>query len=90
MGKTRLTFRNWIQEFRDSDLDRYRRALRRQDQQRLNSLLDDSERFSMPAKSWNPDDPRHAVWLNLCLAQQREIDALRERVAELEARLDSS
>ena len=84
MGKTRPTFRRWFQHFRENDLKRYRRALRYQDQERFDQLLDDSEDYAMAAKAWNPPELREAVWLNLALAQQREIDELRERVEALE------
>lgn len=84
MGKTRPTFRDWYQHFRDTELTAYRRALRRQDQERFDRLMHKGEDYAMPAKAWNPPELRAAAWLNLFMVQQREIDALRERVEELE------
>lgn len=71
--------------------DDYERAVRDiEDKTALDDIRGHVRNYAMPAKAHNP--PRiedEIVWLNIDVGQQREINDLRDKISELEDRLDS-
>lgn len=87
MGRTNPTFRDHLRRFRE-DWGPFRRALRGPHQARFDDLLEGAKRFADAAGFQNPAAPERAVLVSMLLAHEVERQALEERVAELEARLD--
>lgn len=86
MGKTNSTYRDRVTHARENIWDSYRRALRHDAQQRFDHLWDEAAQHSMAGGAFNPgSDVERTVFMSMFLAQQREIDQLRERVAELDS-----
>lgn len=84
MGRTNPTYRDCLStvERRWGD---YRRALRRRDQPHFDRLFEHARAHADAAGQLNHADPVVSVLVSVALAQERQIDALRERVAALEA-----
>lgn len=61
-----------------------RKALRRQQQQpAFDRLWEYAENHADAAGVANPRDPMRGILMSICLGQQREIERLEERIAEL-------
>lgn len=84
MGKTRLTYRDRLRHLYEDEWDDYRRGLRRPDQERYDRLTEKSFDFAVAGDNLNPRDVQTGAWLSMLLAQQREIDQLRDRLNDLE------
>lgn len=83
MGKTNPTYRGWYEQFRSNDLEQFRRALRKPEQDRLATLLDDAEYYSIAACAWNAKNPRWPAVFSCLLAQQKRIDELENMITEV-------
>lgn len=89
MGRSRPTFRNYLDGFED-DWQPYRRTLRRRDQPHFDSLFARAREHADAAGQLDPADPRLAVLFSMLLAQERELAELRERVDSLETVVDEA
>lgn len=86
MGRTLVTFTQLIQLEIDS-WRRYRRALRREDQQALDALFA-AARHHAPASAYLArDTPFEAMLLSMLIEQYKHTMALQQKVANLESRL---
>lgn len=83
MGRTVATFHQLIEQSR-ARFARFRRALRREDQQVFDELFERVKYYAASGSFETPWDPLDAVFLALLLAQEKELRALRERVQALE------
>jgi hypothetical protein len=83
LGRTNPTFRDLLTAI-EGRWKPYRRALRRQDQQRFDQLFEDARAHADAAGYLNADEPLFPVLVAMLLAQQRRIEALQARVAALE------
>ncbi|MDH5640970.1 MAG: hypothetical protein OEY28_06720 [Nitrospira sp.] len=86
MGRTLTTFTQLIQQELDS-WRRYRRALRREDQQAFDALFA-AARHHAPAGAYLArDTPFEAMLLSMLIEQQKHVTALQQKVTTLETLL---
>lgn len=88
MGRTNPTFRDLLRALERRWGD-YRRGLRHRDQERFDQLFVDAADYADAAGYLNHDEPFQPVLFSVCLAQQRRIEALRERVDALAEHVDT-
>lgn len=62
----------------------FRRGLRREFQELYDRLWRRQSQHSMAAGNMAPPDPERTVWMSMFLAQQRELEELRERLDALD------
>jgi hypothetical protein len=86
MGRTNPTFRDLLGRIENRWSD-YRRALRRDERPAFDRLFAYGRRHADACGVQNPRDPFDAILLSIALGQERRIDELRDRVAELEGRI---
>lgn len=86
MGRTLATFTQLVQQEIDS-WSRYRRALRREDQQALDALFA-AARQQAPAGAYLArETPFEAMLLSMLIEQHKDVMTLQQKVTILEARL---
>lgn len=83
MGKTNPTYRDRIAEFED-EWGKFRGWLRRQHQPHFDQLITHARNHADAGGAQNPVEPKWAILVSICLAQQRAIAELEERVEELD------
>jgi hypothetical protein len=83
LGRTNPTFRDLLTAI-EGRWKPYRRALRRQDQQRFDQLFEDARSHADAAGYQNADEPLFPVLVSILLAQQRRIEDLQARLDALE------
>jgi len=88
MGKTNPTYRDTVRNLRKNEFEQYRRALRYEHQERFDFLWDQAELHSMAGGAYR-GDPMEAILLSMMIAQQRELDDLRDRLDRYEDKADS-
>lgn len=84
MGRTNPTYRDALRRLEER-WQPYRRALRRQHQEHFDALLAHARDHADAGHMQNPIDPELGILVSICLAQQRELAELQERVEALEA-----
>jgi len=84
MGKTNATYRDMMQAKRD-DYSDAERAVRAQFQAAWDTLWVHASDHADIMHIHNPRDPMEGILMSICLGQQLEIEALQERVDDLEA-----
>ncbi|MFB6153817.1 MAG: hypothetical protein ABEJ27_06150 [Halodesulfurarchaeum sp.] len=62
----------------------YRRGLRRRDKEQFDQLWEHARQFADASGLQNAGDPMDAVLLSICLAQERRIAELEDRIDALE------
>lgn len=87
MGRTNPTFRDVVDAYRRR-WRKYRRGLRRGDQEHFDRLLEYVDRHADASSYMNPSDPVTAVLLSMNLEQEKRIAELEGRVEELEGGLE--
>jgi hypothetical protein len=86
MGRTLATFTQLVQQEIDS-WSRYRRALRREDQQALDALFA-AARHHAPAGAYLArETPFEVMLLSMLIEQQKHVVILQQKVTILETRL---
>ncbi|MGA6827241.1 hypothetical protein ACO9S2_06445 [Nitrospira sp. NS4] len=86
MGRTLATFTQLVQQEIDS-WSRYRRALRREDQQALDALFA-AARHHAPAGAYLArETPFEVMLLSMLIEQHKDVMTLQQKVTILEARL---
>jgi len=86
MGRTLATFTQLVQHEIDS-WSRYRRALRREDQQALDALFA-AARHHAPAGAYLArETPFEVMLLSMLIEQHKDVMTLQQKVTTLEARL---
>ncbi len=86
MGRTLATFTQLVQEEIDS-WSRYRRALRREDQQAFDALFA-AARHHAPAGAYLArETPFEVMLLSMLIEQQKHVVSLQQKVTILETRL---
>ena len=83
MGRTVATFHQLIEQSR-ARFAKFRRALRREDQQVFDELFERVKYYAASGSFETPWDPLDAIFLALLLEQEKELRVLRGRVAVLE------
>jgi len=86
MGRTLATFTQLVQQEIDS-WNRYRRVLRREDQQALDALFA-AARHHAPAGAYLArETPFEVMLLSMLIEQHKDVMTLQQKVTTLEARL---
>lgn len=83
MGRTNATYRDTIRQTEER-WQPYRRALKRRDKAHFDRLFDHARDHADAGGALNPTSSFPAILLSVCLAQERAIAELEERVDELE------
>lgn len=83
MGRTNPTYRDYLRTFEER-WAAYRRALRRHHQPHFDRLLERARCHADAASYVNSTDPETAILLSICLSQEVELQALRERLEDAE------
>lgn len=84
MGRTNPTYRDLLSTI-ERRWGEYRRGLRRRDQPYFDRLFEHAHAHADAAGHLKATDPVIPILFSIALAQERQIDTLRERVAALEA-----
>ncbi|AJF26800.1 hypothetical protein SG26_14210 [Haloarcula sp. CBA1115] len=79
MGRTNPTYRDFLGQFEDR-CQPFRRALRREYQPAFDAVFEQANHHADAAGYLNSTDPEFAVLLSVLVAQQRELQTLREEV----------
>jgi hypothetical protein len=83
MGRTIATFHQLIEQTR-ARFAPYRRALRREDQQALDSLFDRAKYYAASGSMEAPANPFETILLTFLLEQEKALRALESRLRALE------
>jgi hypothetical protein len=89
LGRTNPTYRDTLGTLETRWAD-FRRALRYDDQRRFDRLFEHARAHADAASYLNHQLVELPLILSIAVEQQKQIDALEERVDRLEARLDPS
>jgi hypothetical protein len=81
MGRTVLPF-NQILEQTFRDWAKFRRALRKEDQEAFDALFGAAKYHVAPASYASQLNPTEAIFLSILLEHQKALDALKGRLAE--------
>jgi hypothetical protein len=81
MGRTNPTYRDYLQRFEER-CNPFRRALRRQYKPAFDEVFEHAENHADAAGYLNSTDPELAVLLSILVAQQHELEELRDEVRE--------
>jgi len=84
MGRTNPTYRDRLRGLEERWSD-YRHTLRRRDREPFDHLWEHARAHADAGGYQNPPDPMDAVFLSICLEQERRIQHLTERIEALEA-----
>ncbi|MEC4890504.1 MAG: hypothetical protein RI101_10630 [Nitrospira sp.] len=86
MGRTLATFTQLLQQEIDS-WSRYRRALRREDQQALDALFAAARHYAPAGAYLARETPFEVMLLSMLIEQHKDVMTLQQKVTTLEARL---
>lgn len=89
MGRTNPTYRDRLRALEDRWGD-YRRTLRRRDREPFDRLWEHARAHADASGFQNPPDPMAAVFLSICLEQERRIETLEARIEGLDTRFEES
>lgn len=81
MGRTTPTYRDFLRGY-EEDWAPFRRALRRDQQAAFDRLFERAHDYADAAGHQNAPDPRFAVLLSMLVAQEHELQTLRDRLEE--------
>lgn len=88
MGRTNPTFRDILSSVEDR-WQEFRRTLRHRDKPRFDRIFEYARNHADAAGHLNHENRLAPIFVSIDLEQERRIDELEERVAELEADTDS-
>jgi hypothetical protein len=86
MGRTVLPFSQVLLE-QQQQLSKFRRALRKEDQQALDALFEQARLHVQAAVFYGNPDPAEAFFLSVMIENWKVIDELQARMSELEREL---
>lgn len=81
MGKTNATYRQHLDRF-FRDWARFRRSLRRENQEHWDSLMDRARNHAHAGHNQNPVDPKMGIVFSILVAQERRITELENELVE--------
>lgn len=84
MGRTNPTYRDRLRTLEERWSD-YRHTLRRRNREPFDRLFEHARAHADAGGYQNPPDPMDAVFLSICLEQERRIATLEERIESLRA-----
>ena len=79
MGRTLPTYRNVLESL-ISDWSGFRRALRAQDKERFDRLMDKARRHAHAATYDVRPDPTYSMFMSILLEMEGEIEELKRRI----------
>ncbi len=88
MGRTLLPFSQVLAE-QQQQLNKFRRALRKEDQQALDALFEQARLHIQAAVYYSNPDPAEAFFISVLIEGWKSIEKLESRVNELEEQLKS-
>jgi len=83
MGRTVRTYRTVLEEL-IADWERFRKALRKEDREAFDRLMEKARTHASAASYDARVDPSESLFMSILVELERELDALRAKVAELE------
>ncbi|MEK6619024.1 MAG: hypothetical protein AABY90_10045 [Nitrospirota bacterium] len=86
MGRTLTTFTQLVRQEIES-WNRYRRALRQEDQQALDALFAAARRHSAAGAYLARETPFEVMMLSMLIEQHKQIEVLQRKVTDLELRV---
>lgn len=86
MGRTLTTFTQLVRQEIES-WNRYRRALRQEDQQALDALFVAARRHSAAGAYLAREMPFEVMMLSMLIEQHKQIEVLQQKVTDLELRV---
>lgn len=86
MGRTLTTFTQLVRQEIES-WNRYRRALRQEDQQALDALFVAARRHSAAGAYLARETPFEVMMLSMLIEQHKQIEVLQRKVTDLELRV---
>src|SRR5215210_558660 len=88
MGRTVLPF-SQVLAARQQELSKFRRALRKEDQEALDALFEQARLHIQAAVFYGNPDPAESFFLSVLIESWKQIDSLQARMTELENQLTS-
>lgn len=79
MGRTNPTYRDYLRTF-EQRCNSFRRALRHRHQDHFDRLMERAQHHADAAGYMNATNPETTILLSICLSQEIELQALRERL----------
>jgi uncharacterized coiled-coil protein SlyX len=86
MGRTVLPFSQVLAE-RQKELNKFRRALRAEDQAALDALFEQARLHIQAAVYYSNPDPAEAFFLSVLIENWKMIDSIQARMTELEGEI---
>ncbi len=83
MGRTNSTYRNHLENFIQM-FKPFRKALRKENKEYLDSLWEKAYKHSSAASYMNASNPGLPIMISIIMAQQKEIEQNHERIRKLE------
>ncbi|HDS44902.1 MAG TPA: hypothetical protein ENN68_02200 [Methanomicrobia archaeon] len=83
MGRTVRTYRTVLEEL-IADWERFRKALRKEDREAFDRLMAKARTHASAASYDARVDPSESLFMSILVELERELEALRAKVAELE------
>ena len=83
MGRTVPTYRNILENL-VSEWQGFRRALRKEDREAFDRLMEKARMHANAASYEARVDPVESMFMSILLEQEKEIGELRKKIAELE------
>jgi DNA repair ATPase RecN len=83
MGRTVRTYRTVLEEL-ISDWERFRKALRKEDREAFDRLMEKARTHASAASYDARVDPSESLFMSILVELERELEELRAKVAELE------
>jgi DNA repair ATPase RecN len=83
MGRTVRTYRTVLEEL-ISDWERFRKALRKEDREAFDRLMEKARAHASAASYDARADPSESLFMSILVELERELEELRAKVAELE------
>ncbi len=80
MGRTIIPFNRLVQRIKEENWGKFRRALRREDQERLDALFEMARHHAGPAAYASRPNPMEPILLGMLIELLRRIEALEEHL----------
>ena len=84
MGRTIIPFNQLVQDIKQEDWGKFRRALRREDQERLDELFEMARHHAGPAAYASRPNPMEPILIGMLIELLKRLEALEERLSQPE------
>lgn len=79
MGRTIVPFNQLVRSIKEKDWGKFRRALRREDQERLDELFEMARHHAGPAAYASRPNPMEPILIGILIELLRRVEGLEER-----------